>query len=130
MLANGGGEGLGVGEADDAGYGKADQDADRVPQKLVEDRPVPDADGDDDERRHQPVNRHMPEKAGRDQIARFRLRRLHGVADHVAVDDDTVAIHEPDAAAAAKIRTIRNGLRRYLAEKIVMSAPKKAIMAT
>ena len=51
--------------------------------------------GGDEEGRHQSVNRHVPEKAGRDQIAGFRLRRLHGVADHVAVDDDAVAIHEP-----------------------------------
>ncbi|MNU90493.1 hypothetical protein D3C71_803630 [compost metagenome] len=95
VLANGGGERLGIGEADDAGDGETDQDADRVPQKLVEDRPVSDADGDNDEGRHQSVNRHMPEKAGRDEIACLRLCRLHGVADHVAVDDDAVTIHEP-----------------------------------
>ncbi len=95
VLAHGGGECFGIRKADDAGNGEADQDADGVPQQLVDDRPMPNPDGGDDERRHQPIDGQMPEKAGCHQIARFRPRGLHGVADHVAVDDDAVAVHEP-----------------------------------
>ncbi len=63
---------------------------------------MPNADGGDDDGRYQSVNRHMPDKAGGDQIARFRLRGFHGVADHVAVDDDAVTVHEPGGGGGRK----------------------------